>query len=66
MGYSSLENPNYRNFSYILAVYNDKEKKETEYEVISEEEPSVVEFKNGCKMFQTILILKSAESLLSF
>lgn len=42
---AAWENPNYRNFSYILAVYNDKEKKETEYEVISEEEPSVVEFK---------------------
>lgn len=42
---AAWKNPNYRNFSYILAVYNDKEKKETEYEVISEEEPSVVEFK---------------------
>lgn len=42
---AAWNNPNYRNLSYILAVYNDKEKKETEYEVISEEEPSVVEFK---------------------
>ena len=44
-GIAAWNNPNYRNLSYILAVYNDKEKKETEYEVISEEEPSVVEFK---------------------
>ena len=44
-GIAALNNPNYRNLSYILAVYNDKEKKETEYQVISEEEPSVVEFK---------------------
>ena len=42
---AACNNPNYRNLSYILAVYNDKEEKETEYEVISEEEPSVVEFK---------------------
>lgn len=39
-------NKNYRNPSYFLAVYNDKIDKETQFEVISEDEPSVWEFKN--------------------
>ena len=44
-GCAVRKNKNYKNLSYLLAIYNDKVKNETEFEVISEDEPSVVEFK---------------------
>lgn len=48
-GIAACRNENYRNLSYLLAIYNDKVNKETQFELISEDEPSVVEFKNWMK-----------------
>lgn len=45
-GIACLCNERYRSISYLLAIYQDKVSNQTEYEVISEEEPSVVEFKS--------------------
>lgn len=42
---AACRNENYRNISYLLAIYSDKINKETSFELISEDEPSVVEFK---------------------
>ena len=42
---AAWNNKEYRNLSYIFAIYNDKINKETQFEYISEDEPSVVEFK---------------------
>lgn len=61
---AAYRNPNYRNFSYIFAVYNDKEKKETEYEVISEEEPSVVEFKKWMQDVSDSINIKKCRKLI--
>jgi len=36
----------YRTLSFLLSIYSDKSHEEHSFEVISEDEPSVVEFKN--------------------
>lgn len=45
-GIASFRNERYCSINYLLAIYQDKISNQTEYEVISEEEPSVVEFKS--------------------
>jgi Cdc6-like AAA superfamily ATPase len=46
---SAICNNEYWNPSFLLYVYSDKIQKEHSYEVISEDEPSVVEFKGWMK-----------------
>ena len=43
-----------------------KKKKKLNTKLLVKKSHQLLNSKNGCKMFQTILILKSAESLLSF
>lgn len=43
---AACKNKNYRNPSYLLAVYQDKIEKDVTYETISEDEPTVREFKS--------------------
>lgn len=45
-GIAAWRNENYRNPSYLLAIYQDKIEKDVTYETISEDEPSVREFKS--------------------
>ena len=51
---AAWNNPNYRNLSYILAVYNDKEKKKQNTKSLVKKNHQLLSSRNGCKMFQTI------------
>ena len=44
-GIAAFKNEKYRNLDYLLAIYNDKIEKDICYETISEDEPTVTEFK---------------------
>lgn len=54
-GYSAIRHKRYRNLSYLLAVFNDKINNEVSYETISEDEPSVCEFKSWMRAVSTSL-----------
>ncbi len=43
---AAKRNEKYKNLSYLLAIFNDKINNEVSYETISEDEPSVCEFKS--------------------
>lgn len=47
--YASHKNKNYKNFDFLFAIYQDKVKEDVKFETISEEEPSVNDFRNWMK-----------------
>lgn len=44
-GIAAWKNKKYRNLDFLLAIYQDKVKEEVEFETISEDEPSVSDFR---------------------
>lgn len=53
----------YRNLSYLLAIFNDKINNEVSYETISEDEPSVCEFKSWMRTVSSSLNLEKCRKL---
>lgn len=56
----------YKNLDYLLAIYNDKIEKDICYETISEEEPTVVEFKAWMQDISNFLSTQSKKLIIVF
>lgn len=56
----------YKNIDYLLAIYTDKIKKDICYETISEEEPTVVEFKAWMRDISDFLSTKNRKLVIVF
>lgn len=47
--FAAYRNKNYKNFDFLFAIYQDKVKRDVKFETISEEEPSVSDFRDWMK-----------------
>lgn len=60
------KNKKYKNLGYLFAIYTDKIENDIIYETISEEEPTVVEFKSWMKDISDFLGTKSKKLVIVF